>query len=290
MNQFAQNLKALREESLLKQTEIAEKLGITASTLSNYEVGKSQPNIETLVKIANYYGVSVDGLVKRDVSLIAKNLNRVKRQNESPNESLKESLMLHEQEMEQMRKEHAMIGQVPKVVTIDSQGRDNILFVPSRARAGYLTGYEDPEFIQTLPTYRMPGLSHGTFRMFEVYGTSMVPTFNESDIIIGRFVENFNEIRDDRCYVVVSKRDGVVVKRVINRIHRDGKLILNSDNQRHVGEFPPIVLDPEEVLEIWYATAFMSRQMRAPGEVYNRLIDVESRLTLLEHDRKKIGK
>lgn len=178
-------------------------------------------------------------------------------------------------------------SRLPKVVTVDSKGNDNIIFVPVRARAGYLSGYEDPEFIETLPTYRLPNLSAGTYRMFEVFGQSMVSTFHESDIIIARWVENLLEIKDNRVYVVVTKRDGVVAKRVVNRVSTDGKLILNSDNQRHAGEYPPIVVDPEDILEIWYAVAYMSRQMREPGEVIKRLVDVESRLTLIDD---KVGK
>ncbi len=176
---------------------------------------------------------------------------------------------------------------MPQVVTVDSSGDENIVLVPQRARAGYLAGYEDPEFISSLPTYRLPGMDNGTFRMFEVYGHSMIPTFHESDIIVSRFVDNLADIRDDRVHVVVTKRDGVVVKRIFNRVATDGKVILNSDNQRHAGEYPPIIVGPEDILEIWYAVAYMSRQMRAPKELYNRMIDIEARLTLLEGNSKK---
>jgi phage repressor protein C with HTH and peptisase S24 domain len=176
---------------------------------------------------------------------------------------------------------------IPKIVTVDVSGAENVVLVPVRAQAGYLSGYQDAEFIQNLPSYRMPGLNHGTFRMFEVYGHSMVPTFYESDIVIGRFVESWAEIRDERAYVVVTRRDGVVIKRVVNRIQKEGKLILNSDNQRHSGEYPPIVVDPEEVIEIWYVRRYLSSQMPKPGEIYNRVTDLESRLTLLEEREKK---
>jgi len=295
MSILSENLKIFRTKTGLKQQEIADLVGVTDKNWSNWERDKSEPNIESLLKIANAFGISVDGLINRDASLIAKSLIEKMQGNESPNESLDESLkpksrpyMLNEMAKVFAVRESEPESRMPKVVTVDTQGNDNVVFVPIRARAGYLSGYGDPDFIQTLPTYRLPNMSHGTFRMFEVFGQSMVPTFHESDVMITRFVENFNEIRDNRVYVVLTKREGVCVKRVVNRISRDGKLILNSDNQRHAGDYPPIVIGPEEVLEIWYVVSFMSRQMREPGEMYNRLIDVESRLTLLEHERKNL--
>lgn len=278
------NLRYLRKQKGLNQLDLAEFVGKGDTTIGNWEKGVSEPNISELTKISSFFGVDLQDLLYTDLASahLKKNssASRIHQKstpkstpNRTPNE-VNEPLP-------------ALWARPPKVVTVDTAGNDNVVLVPVRARAGYLAGYEDPEFIQSLPAYRLPGLAHGTFRMFEVYGHSMVPTFHESDIIITRYVENLLEIRDDRIYVVVSKRDGVVVKRVVNRVQAEMKLILNSDNQRHAGEYPPIVVNPEEVLEIWYAVAYMSRQMRAPGELYNRLIDVESRLTLLE-DKVKI--
>jgi transcriptional regulator with XRE-family HTH domain len=361
MGNFNEAIGQLRKKKGLKQAEIAELVGISPATWSDYERGKTEPNFEVLRRISEFFGVSVDLLLSDagvtthliDAGEDSKNAIKItpkRTPTHTPNSkksvfkdlpsvliSLREKAGLtirdiqsrtgikadlwqkwEESLMEPSVEDIFTIAQIfevsiddllkgslvqttpnlvnesgvkysrmPKVITVDGLGQDNVVLVPVRARAGYLSGYEDPDFIQTLPTYRLPGLNHGTFRMFEVFGHSMVPTFHESDIIICRFVDNLLEIRDDRINVVVSKREGVVVKRVVNRVQKDGVLILNSDNQRHTGEYPPIIINPEEILEIWYAVAFMSRQMRAPGEVYNRLIDVESRLTILEAETKK---
>lgn len=280
MTPLAKTLKYLRGEKGSKQAEIAEFVGVTISTWSNYEVGKSEPDLETIVKIANFFKISVDELLSGVQAIRKKDESRNQGKSTGKSTANSTANVLDETNV-------APYNRIPKVVTVDTAGNDNIVLVPLRARAGYLAGFEDPEFIQTLPSYRLPGLTHGTFRMFEVYGQSMVPTFHESDLIICRYVENLLEIRDDRIYVVVTHREGVVVKRVVNRAQKDGKLILNSDNKRHPGEFPPIVVGPDEVLEVWHAVAYISRQMRAPGEVYNRLVDVEARLTLLEDKAQK---
>lgn len=292
MNTLSTNLKALRAKKGYKQAEIADFVGVTVSTWSNYEVGKSEPNLEVLVKISKFFGISVDELLAEG------NLNEVHEPpiiyekgnlTGNPRGNQIEKSTISEKFTNKFKVAIAPNSdqRMPLVVTVDATGEENIVMVPVRARAGYLAGYGDPEFISTLPSYRLPGMDNGTFRMFEVYGHSMIPSFHESDIMVCRYVDNLSEIRDDRVHVVVTKRDGVVVKRVFNRIEKDGKIILNSDNQRHIGEYPPIIVSPEEILEVWYAVAYMSRQMRAPKEMYNRLIDVEARLTMLEANMRK---
>lgn len=282
MNYLAKNLSFLRTQRDLTQAEMAEKTGIKRNTLSNWENEIAQPGVEDIFNLAQFFGITIDDLIKIDLETahpIALKQDSKKQGKSTPKRTPIST-------PNEVKEPNLIYGRMPKVVTVDAAGQDNVVLVPVRARAGYLAGYEDAEFIQGLPAYRLPGLTHGTFRMFEVFGHSMVPTFHESDIIITRYVENLLEVRDDRIYVVVSRRDGVVVKRVVNRVQTDSVLILNSDNQRHAGEYPPIIISPDEVLEIWYATAYMSRQMRAPGELYNRLIDVETRLTLLEANGK----
>ena len=283
MSKFSERLHELRRQKGLNQDDLAVSLGISRATISDYERERSEPNIETLIRIAAFFGISIDDLTGNVHRLSEKKQSEKTAKSPSNSPPFSPPIGVNEPQS-------AYLNRMPKLVTVDAQGNDNVVMVPLRARAGYLAGYEDPEYIQTLPAYRLPGLSVGTYRMFEIYGHSMVPTYHESDIVIGRYVENLLEIRDDRVYIVVTRRDGIVAKRVVNRVQIEGKLILNSDNQRHPGEYPPIVIEPEDILEIWYAFAYMSRQMRKPGEMYNRLIDLESRVTLLEHEKRKTGR
>ena len=60
------NLKQARLKANKTQIEIAKAINLTQNTYSNYEMGKTEPNIETLKKIADYYDVSIDYLVGRN--------------------------------------------------------------------------------------------------------------------------------------------------------------------------------------------------------------------------------
>ncbi len=224
---------------------------IGRTTIANYEAGISEPNLETLMVFANYFGISVDVLLSRNLD--------------------KEGFPDNARAVA-----NAVVpySNVPRVITVDQKGNDNIIYVPVKARAGYLLGYGDPEFMETLPTFRLPGLSNATFRMFEVDGPSMAPNIMHADRIIGEWIEGFDKIRDNRVHVIVHK-GGVAVKRVLNRIAERGKIYLKSDTIAHRHEFPTVEIDPEDVQEIWYGRLKISGDFSEPAEVYHRLADLE---------------
>ena len=60
-----ERIKNLREDRDLKQETLAEMLGVRQTTYSKYELGKINVPIEMLIKIADFYGVTLDYLVGR---------------------------------------------------------------------------------------------------------------------------------------------------------------------------------------------------------------------------------
>jgi phage repressor protein C with HTH and peptisase S24 domain len=177
----------------------------------------------------------------------------------------------------------------PQVITVNEKDEELVTLVSVKAAAGYLNGYADPEYIESLPTIKFPGLKGGSHRAFEVKGQSMMPTLHNSCIAIARFEESFNNIKDRRIYVIVTKYDGIVVKRVLNRIEQSGKLILLSDNQNK-REYPNIIMEADEVLQIWYLRAALGFEFHEPNELYNRFNDLEAQVTILQDSIKKLIK
>lgn len=67
-------IRALREDRDLRQIDVADATGIDQKTLSNYETGKTLPDAEGLVRLADFFGVSIDYLVGRvDVNIYSDN-------------------------------------------------------------------------------------------------------------------------------------------------------------------------------------------------------------------------
>lgn len=64
---LAQNLKYLRTKAGKQQKELALILNVSKATMTKYESGMVEPNIETIVRIAEYFGVTLDELVLKDL-------------------------------------------------------------------------------------------------------------------------------------------------------------------------------------------------------------------------------
>lgn len=172
----------------------------------------------------------------------------------------------------------------PVVATVDASGRELITYVPVKARAGYQRGFGDPEYIETLPAFNLPIMKEGTYRMFQVDGNSMMQLggggLHDGDIVIARYVEDVFSIRDNRVYVVVSS-DGILIKRCLNRLKTDEHvLICNSDNKS--GDYPPIILHPQEILEVWELKAYLSKQLSFATDLWDVIGDLQANQALLQ--------
>ena len=76
------NLKKLRLENCLTQEEVSKANGITRFTYSNYESGKTQPDYETLKRLADYFHTTTDNLLEHDVPyLLDKSILTAKQRN-----------------------------------------------------------------------------------------------------------------------------------------------------------------------------------------------------------------
>lgn len=63
---MALRLKELREQKGVKQSDLAKYLNVANNTISTWENNQREPDLETLIKIAQYFGVSVDCLIGND--------------------------------------------------------------------------------------------------------------------------------------------------------------------------------------------------------------------------------
>lgn len=176
---------------------------------------------------------------------------------------------------------------MPKVVAVNENNEDLVSLVSAKAAAGYLNGYADAEYVENLPTIRLPNLKGGTHRAFENKGHSMLPTLHNGSISVGRWVESLDEIKDRRIYIIVSKHDGIVIKRVLNRVEEAGKLILLSDNSNKV-EYPNYTIDVSDILEVWYLRGGFIFDFREPSELYARFNDMEAKITIMQEQLQKL--
>lgn len=216
------NLKFLRKQQKLTQEEFALKLNIKRSLLGAYEEERAEPRIDVLELVSDQFGISLDELLRKDLG------------------EMSGSYLVRRREQ--------------KMASAGTQ----IQFVPVKAAAGYLTGYADQEFIDELNTFTLPMLGAGHFRAFEIVGDSMLPTPSGS-IIVGEKVEGPDQIRDNQAYIVVSRSEGIVYKRVVRNQRAGKKLTLVSDNP----VFQPYTVAAEDILELWQAQMVITKVSNA---------------------------
>ena len=240
------NLKFCRRELALTQAQMAEKLGIKRSLVGAYEEGRAEPRLATLVNMARLFGITLDQLVTTDFS--KKKNTKIIGSLPAPDPNTTES--------DDQPEPPTPAGGKLRILafTVDKDQNENIELVPQKAAAGYLNGYADREYLEVLPKFRLPMLTQtGTYRAFEIAGDSMLPIASGT-VIVGRYVEEWTSIKDGTPCVVVSSRDGIVFKRVFNKVRSSAMFVLHSDNPH----FSPYDIRVDDVLEIWEAKSYIS--------------------------------
>ncbi|MGM0667465.1 MAG: XRE family transcriptional regulator [Bacteroidota bacterium] len=254
---FAKNIKFLRRRKGRTQDDVASALGLKRSTLSGYENNVAEPGIDVLVAFSKYFEIAVDTLLKMDLSKLS----------ESQLGELERGFDAY------------LSGSKLRVLatTVDEGNRDNIELVPEKAKAGYMTGYADPEFISELPVFKLPFLlSNRKYRTFQLKGDSMLP-IPDGSWVTGEYVQDWFEIKDGKAYIIFTIDDGIMFKIVENRIKNEGKLILYSLNP----VYEPYKVRISEVREIWKFVHYISAELPEPVLPEKELINTVARM---KHD------
>ena len=221
MSKAGLNLKYLRKLRGWTQEEFANKLNIKRSLIGSYEEERADPRIEILEVVSNMFKLSMDELLLKDLS-----------------QSVNTGGYLQKRRM----------------MKIGSADRNVIHFVPVKAAAGYLTSYADSEFIDELNTFTLPMLTGGDYRAFEIIGDSMLPTPSGS-IIVGEKVESLEDTKNGQAYIVVSKNEGIVYKRIQKNNKSKNKITLESDNPN----YQPYQINAEDIVELWQAQVVIGK-------------------------------
>jgi len=264
---FAPNIKFLRKRRGRTQDDVAVALNLKRSTLSGYENGVAQPGIEVLVSFSRYFNMSIDTMLKIDMS------------------------KLSESQLGELERGYDAYvkGSNLRVLTttVNEYNQENIELVPEKAKAGYTTGYADPEYIGELPRFRLPFLSEKRkYRTFQLKGDSMLP-IPDGSWVTGEFVQDWREIKNGKAYVVFTINDGIVFKIVENNLESDGRLVLYSLNP----VYEPYEVHINEVKEIWKFVNYISNELPEPVLPEKQLIQaVAAMKNDLERIKAKIGK
>jgi len=237
---FTSNIKFLRKRRGRTQDDVAAVLNLKRSTLSGYENGVAQPGIDILVSFSGYFNMSIDTLLKVDMTKLSESqLGELERGYDA-----------------YVRGSNLRV----LTTTVNTDNHENIELVAEKAKAGYATGYADPEYIGELPVFRLPFLSDKRkYRTFQLKGDSMFP-IPDGSWVTGEFLQDWTDIKNGKAYIVFTIDDGIVFKILENNISSNGKLVLYSLNPL----YEPYEVHINEVREIWRFVNYISSELPEP--------------------------
>lgn len=259
---FAGNIKFLRDRKKLSQESLAAQLGLTRAKLAAIEAGNTKsPQPEDYLNFSEFFKISIDTLLKIDLPKLGE---------------------LKIRELEAGNDVYLRGGNLRVLaISVDRSNNENVEYVPVKAKAGYMAGYNDPEFIASLPKYSLPNLpAQGTFRIFPSTGDSMLPVPEGSDII-AQYVADWTAIKPDTpCIVILKGQQDFVFK--MTTINVDGTIVLKSLNP----VYKSYSVSADDVLEIWRFYAYTSKEFPEPqpemATVLNAIRGLEEKIGNME--------
>lgn len=246
---FSSNIKFMRKRRGMTQDDLANALNMKRSTLSGYENRIAEPGMEALLLFSNYLKIAVDTLIRVDLS------------------------SLPESQMRQLERGYDVFirGSNLRVLatTVGNDNEENIELVSEKAKAGYASGFADPEYISILPTFRLPFLSKDKkYRTFQISGDSMLPIPDKA-WVTGVYLQDWSTIRDKDACIILTAEDGIVFKVVENRIKTESKLILHSLNPL----YKPFEVMAGDVREVWQFVHYFSPELPRNRESTQRELE-----------------
>ncbi|MBN1598635.1 MAG: LexA family transcriptional regulator [Bacteroidales bacterium] len=238
---FNSNIKFLRKRKMLTQDDVASILNMKRSTLSGYENEVSQPTVMALLTFSKFYNVTIDTLLNIDMTRLSE---------------------LQVRQLERGEDVFIKGGKLRVLATtINADNDENIELVNEKAKAGYATGFADPEYISQLPKFQLPFLSRQKkYRTFQLSGDSMFPIPDRS-WVTGEYLQDWHDIITGQAYIIFTLDDGIVFKVAENLIKEEGILRLYSLNPL----YEPYDIPVSEVKEVWKFVHFISSELPEPS-------------------------
>ena len=205
MNYFSKNLRFLRENKGLRQEDF-EFLGIKKGTFSNYELGNTEPKLDSLNEISKFFRVSTDRLLNFDLE------NSDFREDETDSS--------HQTKEKDILKNGSLDKDVKLIPLYSVEA--------SAGNGSFDTMLKEENIIDR---YKVPEFRSVDFMIY-VKGSSMYPKYNSGDIIACRILHESKFIQWNKVYVVATREQGLLVKR-LKKSNQENCLLAVSDNKTY---------------------------------------------------------
>jgi len=247
LSYIGENIKKIRTAKNISQAEFANLFDLGRASVGAYEEGRSEPKIDTIIQIANTFSVSIDVLLKRELTVAEIfSLGLV-------NEKLNRAHKLAEGAAQK-----ALASEIPLL----RYGE----FV------NYLVQGENQDFVKSLPTITVPE-TNSALMAFEVEGSSMQygnQGLQHGDFLICQKKNAKHNPIEGHLSVVVTNNE-VTIRRVSEN---ESFYTLKCDDPGYEANR----ITKEELKELWIGVAVYSRNLSGPSNLEKRVIEIEKKL------------
>ena len=236
------NLLEIRELAGLSQADFAHRLGITREVVNKMEKGRMNISKRTAVRLQKFLQEHPLNVSGGDVNILGKSSLQP--------EKKKPGLPYQQQRLQEKN------TPAPYLVPL----------VGIKAQAGYVKGFEQVDYMETLEQYSLPpGINPigAVWRYFEVDGESMEPTLSSRDIVLATMLphEDWQDVKNFYVYIILTA-DQLLIKRVYKKNEKEWVLI--SDNEEVA---PQVVLPVDEIKQVWFFRRQIRSRVPLPKEV-----------------------
>jgi transcriptional regulator with XRE-family HTH domain len=260
MSKIGKNIRKIRVVKQLSQASFAQIFNLARPSVGAYEEGRAEPRIDTLVQIGQYFGLTIDDLLNKDLTI--NDLSRfdpLKRKNvpdPGPESSSTNTIVM------------------------------NTTVISAENQVDYIHNLSNSALLDSLPKFHFPGIKVINARAFEAEGDAMA--FDNKGILQGDLVICTHTLQRSafpitgKVYVLVTEN------KILIRRYKSGdkKLIFHCDNP----DWPAEEYNNKELLEIWQAEAVFSRSLAPPIWLKDRIEELEQKFVDLAEKIKNLEK
>jgi transcriptional regulator with XRE-family HTH domain len=244
MSFIGKNIRKIRTIKKLSQQDFAKIFNLARPSVGAYEEERAEPKIDTVIQIAQYFGLSVDVLLTKELTI---------------NELYKFDIFRN------------INDDLPAIVDKD-EVKEQTPVVYANHELEYIVNFGNKDFINNLPSIQLPNLKESKTRAFEVEGAEMEYNntgLHNGDILLCIPADKTNEegLHIDKIYVVVTA-EKIWVRRLNNK--KNG-LEFISDNPG----YGKINILMQDLLELWEASAVYSTYLKPPTRIEERVAQLE---------------
>ncbi|WP_417785880.1 helix-turn-helix domain-containing protein [Tenacibaculum sp.] len=250
MSFFGKNIKKIRSVKRLSQQAFAELFNLKRATLGAYEEGRSEPKIDTIIKIANYFSIPIDNLLTSELTV--NNLLQ-----------FKEDLTL---ETEKLSKETLTI----------------IPCITEKTATQYTKHHNKTSFIDDLFKIQLPINSQKKLRAYTVSNLEMANHNNglyPNDIVIGEFIPNntIKNLKNGELTLTLIKSE-----LILRKLYIDNDSVILRANHKNI---PDKIFSITEIKELWKIQyVFFNRIPNFNNSIENKLSFLEQELLKLKRE------